>query len=421
MLNYLLNERNMQINTDSKKINELLTRGVEQVIEKESLRKKLKSGKQLRIKFGIDPTAPDIHLGNAVILWKLRDFQELGHKIILIIGDFTAQIGDPTGKLSTRKMLTQQEIKENMKNYKSQIAKILDVKKIKVVYNSNHLGKLTLADIYQIFHFFTANQILERDMFQEREKKGKPIWLHEFLYPVFQAYDSVAVKADVEIGGSDQLFNMMMGRQLQPHFRQEPQDVMTMKLLIGTDGEKKMSKSVGNYIGIKESAEEQYGKIMSIKDGLILDYFELCTRVSLKKITEMEKGLKTKSINPRDLKSRLAKEIVKMYHGTVLAEKAEKEFNRVFKEKKTPSKMPVFIVPQKSYPVLKLLVELNLAQSKGEAKRLIEEGGVKIIKPTTNNQQLTTKLRDWKEEIKIQDGMILKVGKRKFAKIKKSN
>ncbi|HRR39291.1 MAG TPA: tyrosine--tRNA ligase [Candidatus Paceibacterota bacterium] len=411
----------MQINTDSKKINELLTRGVEQIIEKESLRKKLKSGRQLRIKFGIDPTAPDIHLGNAVILWKLRDFQDLGHKIILIIGDFTAQIGDPTGKLSTRKMLTQQEIEENMKNYKNQIGKILDVKKIKIVYNSDHLGKLTLADIYQIFHFFTANQILERDMFQEREKKGKPIWLHEFLYPIFQAYDSAAIKADVEIGGSDQLFNMTMGRQLQPHFGQDPQDVMTMKLLIGTDGEKKMSKSVGNYIGIQESPEEQYGKIMSIKDELILDYFELCTRISLKKIKELEKDLKAKNVNPRDLKSRLAKKIVEIYHGKTAAKKAEKEFNRVFKEKKVPSKMPVFIVPQESYPVLKLLVELNLAQSKSEAKRLIEEGGVKIIKPTIDNKQLTIKLRDWKEEIKIQDEMILKVGKRKFAKIKKSS
>ncbi len=411
----------MQINTDSQKINELLTRGVEQIIEKESLRKKLKSGRQLRIKFGIDPTAPDIHLGNAVILWKLRDFQDLGHKIILIIGDFTAQIGDPTGKLSTRKMLTQQEIEENMKNYKNQIGKILDVKKIKIVYNSDHLGKLTLADIYQIFHFFTANQILERDMFQEREKKGKPIWLHEFLYPIFQAYDSAAIRADVEIGGSDQLFNMTMGRQLQPHFGQDPQDVMTMKLLIGTDGEKKMSKSVGNYIGIQESPEEQYGKIMSIKDELILDYFELCTRISLKKIKELEKDLKAKNVNPRDLKSRLAKKIVEIYHGKTAAKKAEKEFNRVFKEKKVPSKMPVFIVPQESYPVLKLLVELNLAQSKSEAKRLIEEGGVKIIKPTIDNKQLTIKLRDWKEEIKIQDEMILKVGKRKFAKIKKSS
>lgn len=411
----------MQINTDSQKINELLTRGVEHIIEKESLRKKLKSGRQLRIKFGIDPTAPDIHLGNAVILWKLRDFQDLGHKIILIIGDFTAQIGDPTGKLSTRKMLTQQEIEENMKNYKNQIGKILDVKKIKIVYNSDHLGKLTLADIYQIFHFFTANQILERDMFQEREKKGKPIWLHEFLYPIFQAYDSAAIRADVEIGGSDQLFNMTMGRQLQPHFGQDPQDVMTMKLLIGTDGEKKMSKSVGNYIGIQESPEEQYGKIMSIKDELILDYFELCTRISLKKIKELEKDLKAKNVNPRDLKSRLAKKIVEIYHGKTAAKKAEKEFNRVFKEKKVPSKMPVFIVPQESYPVLKLLVELNLAQSKSEAKRLIEEGGVKIIKPTIDNKQLTIKLRDWKEEIKIQDEMILKVGKRKFAKIKKSS
>ena len=376
----------------------------------------MKSGRALRIKFGIDPTAPDIHLGNAVILWKLRDFQALGHKIVLIIGDFTAQIGDPTGKLSTRKMLTPQEIKKNMRNYKNQIAQILDVKKVEIVYNSNHLGKLTLADIYQIFHFFTANQILERDMFQERRKKGNPIWLHEFFYPVFQAYDSVAIRADVEIGGSDQLFNMTMGRQLQPHFKQAPQNVMTMKLLIGTDGEKKMSKSVGNYIGINEPPEEQYGKIMSIKDELILDYFELCTRIPLKEIKEMEKELKAKNINPRDLKSRLAKEIVRIYYGKEAAEKAEKEFNQVFKEKKTPSKMPIFIVPQGSYPVLKLLVELNLASSKSEAKRLIEEGGVSI---KIKNQK--SKIKKWETEIKIQDEMVIQVGKRKFVKIKRSS
>lgn len=403
----------MRITTDSKKIDEVLTKGVEEIIEKESLIKKLQSGKQLRIKFGIDPTAPDIHLGNAAILWKLREFQDLGHKIVFIIGDFTAQIGDPSGRLSARKILSEKEIKKNMKTYKKQIEKILDLQKLKIVYNSHHLVKLSLAEIHRIFHFFSVNQILERDMFQERRKKEKPIWLHEFFYPVFQAYDSVVIKADVEIGGSDQLFNMTMGRHLQPYFKQLPQDIVTMKLLIGTDGRKKMSKSFGNYISIQEPAKEQYGKIMSIKDELIPDYFELCTQLPLKEIRRITLNLKNKKINPRDLKAQLAREIVSIYHGEKASQAAEKEFEKVFREKKLPSRIPEVKIKEKTLNILDLLVKTKLASSRSEAKRLVLQRGVKI---KIKNQK--PKIKDnWKEEIEIKKGIVVQVGKRKFIKL----
>ena len=393
---------------DSKKIEEILTRGIEEIIEKESLVRKLKSGKKLRIKHGIDPTVSDLHLGNAVILWKLKKFQNLGHEIILIIGDFTARIGDPSGKLTARKMLTENEIKNNMKTYKKQMGKILNLNKTKIVYNSRHLSKLSFAEIYRISHFFTANQMLERDMFQERKERQKPIWFHEFFYPIFQAYDSVAIKADLEIGGNDQLFNMMMGRQLQPRFNQPPQDIMTMELLIGTDGGRKMSKSFGNYIGIQEGPNEQYGKIMSIKDGLIPQYFKLCTTLPSIEVKKIEKGLVNKKINPRDAKAKLAYEIVSLYHGQKSAAEAEKEFNKIFKKKELPSKMPTISIAQKNIGILDLLVKTKLASSKSEAQRLILQKGVKI------NGEIQT---DWKKTVNIKKGTVLQAGKRRFMKI----
>ena len=398
----------MKINTSPKKIEEILTRSVEEIIEKESLIKKLKSGKQLRIKFGVDPTAPELHLGNAVILWKLKEFQELGHTIIFIIGDFTAQIGDPTDKLTARKTLTEKEIKANMKTYKEQVGEILDLNKTEIIYNNRHLSKMKLAEIYRISQFFTVNQILERDMFQERRRAEKPIWLHEFMYPIFQAYDSVVVKADIEIGGNDQLFNMMAGRQLQPHFNQPPQDVITIKLLVGTDGKRKMSKSFGNYIGIQELANEQYGKIMSIPDESIIDYFELCAHLSLMEVEKIKKELKNKKLNPRDAKAKLAYEIVALYHGKPAAQKAEKEFNRIFKEKELPSEMPSIKITDKNINILDLLVKTKLASSKAEAKRLIEQKGVKIDDEIQE---------DWRKNILIKSVMIIQVGKRKFVKI----
>lgn len=397
------------IKTNPQKIKEVLTRGVEKVIKKEDLAKQLNSGKSLRIKLGVDPTAPNLHLGHAVVLRKLKEFQGLGHKIVFIIGDFTAKIGDPTGKLSLRKVLSEKEIRDNMKTYKSQIGKILDLSKTDIVYNSKHLSRLSLTEIYRIFHFFSASQILERDMFQKRRESGKPIWLHEFFYPVFQAYDSVAVRADVEIGGNDQLFNMMMGRQLQPHFGQPAQNIMTMKILVGTDGVKKMSKSLGNYISIKESPKDMYGKLMSIKDDLMPVYFELCTFLSLEEIEGIKKSLKNKKVNPRDVKARLAREIVALYYGKSAAQKAEKEFNRIFKQKELPSQIPSVAIKAGNIDILELLVRAKLASSKSEAKRLIEQKGVKI---DGKNQS------DWQKNISIKNGMIIQVGKRKFAKIR---
>ncbi len=396
------------MNQTFKKIEEVLTRGVERVIEKESLLKKLKSGKRLRVKLGIDPTVPDLHLGNAVVLWKLKEFQDLGHQIVLIIGDFTARIGDPTGQLSPRKVLTEKEIKNNMKTYKLQLGKILDLGKTEIVYNSRHLSKLSFLEMYRISHFFTVNQILERDMFQKRRELGKPIWFNEFFYPIFQAYDSVVVRADVEIGGSDQLFNMLMGRQLQPHFGQPPQDIMTLKILVGTDGERKMSKSFQNYIGIAEPPNEQFGKLMSLRDELIPQYFELSTRLPIREIKKNIELLKKGKINPRDLKAKLAREIVALYHGEKAAFKAEEEFNRIFREKKIPPKIPKVRIREKLLNILDLLVKTKLVSSKSQAKRLIEQKAVKINGVLKAN---------WRDMIEIEKGMVIKVGKRKFAKI----
>lgn len=398
----------MGINTDPEKIEEVLTRGVEEIIKIEHLRKRLLSGEKLIIKHGIDPTAPDLHLGNAVILWKLKEFQGLGHKVIFIIGDFTAQIGDPSGRLSVRKRLSEKEVKENMKTYKEQVGKILNLRKIEIVYNNQHFSTMSFSEFYRLSHFFSVNQILERDMFQERRKQKKPIWLNEFFYPIFQAYDSVAIKADVEIGGSDQLFNMLMGRQLQPYFNQPPQDVITMKLLVGTDGKRKMSKSFRNYIGIQEPPNEQYGKIMSIKDEIIPTYFELCTKIPLKEIKEMENQLKIKRTNPREIKVRLAIEVVRLYHGEKKAEESEKEFERVFKEKKLPTKIPEIKIKERKLNILDLLVKTNLAPSKSGAKRLVLQRGAKI------NGELK---EDWRETINLDQGMIVQVGRRKFVKI----
>ncbi len=399
----------MKINTDPKKIKEILTKRIERIVEKSSLEKRLSSKKQLRIKLGIDPTTSDLHLGNAVVLWKLKEFQDLGHKIVFIIGDFTAQIGDPSGRSSVRKALTKEEIKRNMRNYKKQIGKILDLEKIELVYNSHYLEKTKLPEIHKIFHFFSVNKILERDMFQERKKKNEPIWLHEFLYPVFQAYDSVVIKADIEVGGSDQLFNMMTGRHLQSRLGQPPQDILTTKLLLGTDGKKKMSKSFGNYIGIQDSPKEQYGKIMSIKDDLIPEYFELCTRFHLKEIEKIVLELKKGKTNPKTIKALLAREVVSIYHGKKAAQKAEKEFEAIFKDKKEPADILEMKIKEGKENILDLLVKTKLVSSKTEAKRLILQKGVKI------NGQIE---KDWKKNIEVKKNQTIQVGKRKFIKIK---
>lgn len=397
----------MKINTDPKKIEELLTRGVEEIIEKKSLIKKLKSKKQLRIKHGIDPTGPKIHLGRAFQLWKLRAFQKLGHKIVLIFGDFTAQVGDASDKLAMRRPLSEEEVKENLKDYTRQIGKILDINKTELHYNSQWLNKLSAKDLLLLSMRFTVQQMIQRRNFKERWEQGKPIGLQELDYPLFQGYDSVAVKADVEIGGSDQLFNLKVGREIQKIYNLPPQDIMTSKMLPGLDG-RKMSTSWGNIVTIVDSPDGMYGKIMSMKDELIPEYFELCTLLPPKEIKEIERDLKKKRVNLRDLKARLAREIVSIYHGEKSAEKAEREFERIFSEKKLPSKIPTVFIKKRILSILVLLVEAKLVSSKSEAKRLILQKGIKIDGVLKE---------DWREIIKIKKGMVIKVGKRKFAKL----
>jgi len=394
----------MKINTNPKKIKEILSRGVETIIEKGSLLKKLKSGKRLRIKHGIDPTGPKIHIGRAVQFWKLRAFQDLGHQIVLIIGDFTGQIGDASDKQAMRKPLTLAEIKENMRNYVKQIGKILDMKKVELHYNSEWLNKLTIKDLLSLSMKFTAQQMIQRRNFKERWDQGRPIGVHELTYPLFQGYDSVAIKAEVEIGGSDQLFNMKVGREIQEIFGQEPQDIMTLKMLSGLDS-RKMSTSWGNVINILDKPKEMYGKIMSMKDELIEDYFELCTKIPLNEIKKIK--------NPRNAKARLAREVVKLYHGEKQAKIAEEEFKRIFKEKELPSKIPIFFTSKKVYPILDLLFDSKQVASKSEAKRVILSGGVSV---KIKDEKL--KIKDWREKIKIQEGLVIQVGKRRFIKIK---
>ena len=396
------------VKVDQQKIKEILSRGVEDVIVREDLEKKLSSGKKLRLYFGVDPTGSVLHLGHAVTLWKLRDFQDLGHEVILLIGDFTARIGDPSGKDAARKPLTEKEVKQNFKDYKKQASKILDFNKVKIKYNSAWLSKLKFADILKLATNFTVQQMLARDMFDRRMKENLPISLQEFLYPLMQGYDSVAMDVDLELAGNDQTFNALAGRHLQKIYNGKDKDVLTCKLLLGTDG-RKMSKTFGNFVAIDDKPSEMYGKIMSIKDELIDDYFELTTRISNQEIEEIKKS----SNNPRDIKAKLAKEIVKTYHGEKEADGAEEEFNKVFRNRELPTDIPVFQTDKRACPILDLLLDTKLAPSKNEGKRLVEGGGVEV-QIGDKKERIT----DWKREVNLEDGMIIKVGSRRFVKIK---
>ena len=397
----------MEVNTDPKKIKEILTRGVEEIVDREHLRRMLLSGKKLRVKHGIDPTGPKIHLGRSFQFWKLREFQEMGHQIVLIIGDFTAQIGDASDKQAMRRPLSEKEVKENMKNYDEQIGKILDLSKTELRYNSEWLNKLKAKDLIFLAMHFTAQQMIQRRNFRERWGKNKPIGLHELDYPLFQGYDSVAVRADVEIGGFDQLFNLLVGREIQKIFNQNSQDILTSKMLLGLDG-RKMSTSWGNIISLTDRPEDIYGKTMSMKDELIPDYFELCTRLPLTELKEINRNLKEKKTNPKEIKARLAREIVSLYYGERAAFETEREFNKVFKEKKLPRKIPEIFLKEKKMNILDLLFKTKLASSKSEAKRLILQKGVKIDGKIQN---------DWKKIIEVKEGMIVQVGKRRFLRM----
>ncbi|MGQ9817192.1 MAG: tyrosine--tRNA ligase [bacterium] len=390
-----------------KQFNLLKTNTVE-IINEDELIKKLKRHKPLRVKLGIDPSAPEIHLGISVQLRKLKQFQELGHTVVLVVGDFTGMIGDPSGLSKTRPKLSREQIKKNMAEYKEQIAKILDPKKTEFTYNSKWLGSLSIYDFIELAAKYTVARIIERNDFSDRLKQGIPVYMHEILYPLFQAYDSVATKADVELGGTDQKFNLLVGRELMQEFKMEPQVVMTMPILEGTDGIRKMSKSFGNFIGIAEPPKEMFGKIMSIPDDLIIKYFELTTDAFPHKIEEYRKGLKEGSINPRNAKFDLAKTLVRMYYSATEAAKAANEFEKVFAKKELPTELREFRLHSREINIIDLLVQTELMPSRAEAKRKIKEGAIDID---------GKKIGEINHLVHLSKPIVIRAGKHKFLKV----
>lgn len=385
---------------------EALKRGCAEIISEQDLLAKLKKGKPLRIKLGVDPTAPDVTLGWAVVLRKLRDFQRLGHTACLVVGDFTAMIGDPSGKSKTRPQLSREEVMANVESVSEQIYKILNRDKTEITYNGDWLGKMNFADVIRLSGRITVARILEREDFRKRLDEEKPVGMHEILYPLCQGYDSVAIEADVELGGTDQKFNNLVGRNLQGQYAQEPQVVMLMPLLVGLDGTDKMSQSLGNYIGVTEEPNEMFGKTMSIPDSLLESWFTLCTDVPLTEAADLIKG------NPRNAKLRLAKEIVTLYHGDDAGRHAEDYFIRTFSKREEPVDAPDAQIPEGEVSIAKLIAELQLTASAGEARRLIEGGGVSIGGEKVTDPR-TTKTAD---EL---DGKVLRVGKHKFRTLRK--
>ena len=398
-------------NTNHEKIQAILSRGIERIYPNPIfLEKLLKSGKQITIYYGIDPTGSSLHLGHAIELEKLRQLQNLGHKIIILIGDFTATIGDPTDKTATRQPLTRQQVLKNAKDYKKQAGlflKFTGANKAEWKYNSKWFTKMKFTDILNLASKFTIQQLLERDMFDKRLKTGKPISLHEIMYPVMQAYDSVMLKVDGEIGGNDQTFNMLAGRTLMKQMLSKEKFVITMKLLTDSAGTK-MGKSEGNMLSFSDSANEMFGKVMSWTDGMIESGFELCTHVDEKELKEISKKLKSDA-NPKDLKIELAKKIVAIYYSAKVADLAADNFAQIFSKKENPDDMLEFDVQTGKINPIDLLTTLKFSSSKGEARRLIDGGGMKL-----NKEKITS----WKEDINIKSGDIIQAGKRKFAKIK---
>lgn len=393
-----------------------LQKGTSEIIPRDELRAKLErsagTGKPLRVKLGVDPTAPDIHLGHTVVIRKLRAFQELGHTVIFLIGDFTGMIGDPSGNSATRPQLTREEINANAETYKQQVSKLLDPSKTELRFNSEWMDQLGSDGFVRLSSHVTVRQILERDDFAKRLAEEKPIALHELLYPLAQAYDSVALEADVELGGTDQKFNLLMGRNLQREYHKEPQVVVIMPLLEGTDGVQKMSKSLGNYIGINEPPSEIFGKVMSISDELMWRYYELLTDLTLDEIAALRRGSETGQRNPRDVKVELAKSIVTDFHSAADAERAEDEFNRVFRSKEIPKDIEERTVPAGKRALSHLLVEVGLAASKAEARRLIEQGGVYVEQERCTHPHIVIDLRPDKPWVDLQ------VGKRRFLRVR---
>ena len=391
---------------------EYLKKGTVDLIREEDLKAKLersaKTGKPLRIKLGLDPTAPDIHVGHTVVIRKLKAFQDLGHTVIFLIGDFTGMIGDPSGKNVTRPPLSREEVNANAETYKRQMFKLLDPEKTELRFNGEWMDKFNAVDFIKLCAKTTVKQILERDDFTKRLNEEKPISLHELLYPLVQGYDSVALEADVELGGTDQKFNLLMGRNLQREFDQEPQVVITTPLLEGLDGVNKMSKSLNNYIGIDEPANDMFGKVMSISDDLMWRYYELLTDLSLTEIQNLKSKIQNGE-NPRNLKVDLAKLIIRDFHSQTAADAAEEDFNRRFVKKEVPDDIPEVNIPPMIYKLADLVVASGLVATKGEAKRLIEQGGVKL-----NGEKATSAAA---EIDMTSDGLILQVGKLKFARL----
>ena len=393
---------------------DVIKRGVSEIIPETELVRKLERSinrnQPLNIKLGCDPSRPDLHLGHSVVLRKLRQFQDLGHQAILIVGDFTGMIGDPSGRSKTRPSLSLEETRKNGQSYFDQATKILSASKVKMVYNSEWLAPMSFADVIRLASRYTVARMLERDDFTNRYKAGEPIAVHELLYPLAQAMDSVAIDSDVELGGTDQKFNLLVGRDIQREFGKEPQVILTMPILPGTDGVEKMSKSLDNYIGIDESPKEMYGKTLSIPDVLIHDYFLLVTDTPPAELTTLKKNLDDRTMNPRDVKRRLARTLVAMYHSEASALAAEEEFDKIFVKKDLPDEVEEYRYPgtSGSVGILQLLLETKLVASKGEARRLVEQGGVSVD---------GVKIADINASVDLGRPVIVKVGRRRFLRV----
>jgi tyrosyl-tRNA synthetase len=398
-------------------IDHITRRGVKEIIPRDEFIQRLQSGQPLRLKMGFDPSRPDIHLGHVVGLRKLRQLQELGHQVILIVGDWTAQIGDPSGRSATRPMLTHQEVVSNAESYLRQFFKVVDKERTQVVWQSEWFGKFTLADVIGLTSRFTVAQFLERDDFAKRFQEHRPIAITELLYPLLQAYDSVAIQSDVEFGGTDQMFNLLVGRELQGMMGQRPQQCFLMPILVGTDGVQKMSKSLDNYVAVEEPPSDMYGKLMSLPDSLIVPYFELLTDTPDEELAQMSQDLGQETVNPMDLKKRLAREITAFFYDPPTAHEAQANFERVVQRRDLPQDMPEYPLHQPGnvqvIPLSRLLVSAGLASSNSEAKRLINQRAVELIRASGENLALVTDSTD----VDWQPGDVLKVGKRRFVRL----
>lgn len=396
------------------KMLKIIRRGCAEIISEAELREKIKPGVRLKIKYGADPSAPDIHLGHTVVLRKLRQLQEMGHTVQFLIGDFTGMIGDPTGRSTTRPPLSQEQIKLNAQTYQEQVFKILLPEQTEVVYNSTWCNAMNFSEVVRLAARYTVARLMERDDFEKRFREGRPIGVHELLYPLIQGYDSVVLKSDIELCGTDQIFNCLVARSLQQDYGQLPEVIVAMPLLEGLDGVKKMSKSLGNYVGVTDTPQEMFGKLMSIPDNLMFKYFELLTDIELSGLEQIRQGLKANNLHPRKVKAELAGRIVSQYHGEKAAQLAVQEFDRIFKDRELPADIPEKIISASKLKdgkiwIIKLLYEIGLVASKAEGQRMVCQGAVLI------NQE---KVIDHRQDVLIRNGLVIQIGKRKFGRIR---